>query len=97
MVVRDGVDGRVPVTTLEAAAGLVGLELVPDPGVGADLPAFDPVAPLPIDDAAAAVIGAWYALGDEVLAQVGRRCSRLAVGADAVARALRPGRRPPRR
>lgn len=71
VVVRDGVDGRVPVTTLEAAAGLVGLELVPDPGVGTDLPAFDPVAPLPIDDAAAAVIGAWYALGDEVLARVG--------------------------
>ncbi len=71
VVVRDGVDGRAPVTTLEAAAGLVGLDLGPDPGVGTDLPAFDPVAPLPIGDAAAAAIGAWYALGDEVLTRVG--------------------------
>jgi hypothetical protein len=70
VVLRDGVDRRAPVTTLEAAAGLVGLDLAPDPGVGTDLPAFDPVARLPIGDAAAAAIGAWYALGDEVLAQV---------------------------
>ena len=95
VVVRDGVDGRVPVTTLEAAAGLVGLELVPDPGVGADLPVFDPVAPLPIDDAAAGSSGPgtpWATRCSPRLAPLfPARCPA------ACGRALRPGRRPPRR
>jgi hypothetical protein len=71
VVERGGRASRAPVTTLAAAAELAGVGLDPDPGVGVDLPPFDPTATLAVDDTAAAVLGDWYALGAEVLASVG--------------------------
>jgi hypothetical protein len=65
-------DRAAPITTLRAAAELVGVELRPDPDVGSDLPPFEPDAPLGVDDAAARAVGDWYALGDTVLARIDR-------------------------
>lgn len=64
--------GRVPgertaITTLHAAAAQVGVELTADPGVGHDLPPFEPEAPLAVDAAASRALGAWYRLGQGAL------------------------------
>jgi len=73
---------NAPVTTLAAAADLVGVALDPDPGVGHDIPAFAPDAPLPIDVAASRALAAWYAYGAAahaaLLAQHGDRYSMVA-------------------
>jgi hypothetical protein len=74
LVVERGGDVTVqPITTLAAAAELVGVDLGADFSVGTDTPA--PVAvdePLAIDDADARTLAAWWAFGrtviDEVLA-----------------------------
>ena len=57
----------VPVTTVAAAAAALGCELSSDPGVGHDLPPFDPESHLAIDAAASLALGAWYAFGQRVL------------------------------
>ena len=61
-------DGRVVarqlITTVRAAADLAGIEPVADPGVGADLPPFEPDAALAVDPDAADALGRWYALVD---------------------------------
>jgi hypothetical protein len=62
-----------PITTLAAAAELVGVDLGADLSVGTDTPAAVPVdEPLGVDDADARLLAAWWALGrtviDEVLA-----------------------------
>jgi hypothetical protein len=66
LVVEEG--GRVVerqlITTVRAAAALTGNEPVADPGVGHDLPPFDPDAPLDVDPDATDAIGRWYALVD---------------------------------
>jgi hypothetical protein len=54
-------------STLAAAAAWTGLELTPDPGVGHDLPPFEPDAELAVDTAAARALGTWYAFGQRVL------------------------------
>src|SRR5256885_14329888 len=39
----------VPIKTVRAAADFLGVDLSSDPGVGSDLPPYDPDAVLPID------------------------------------------------
>jgi hypothetical protein len=58
----------VPITTLRDAAGIVGVELSADPGVGRDLPPFQPDVALEVDERASLALGEWYAFGAEVLA-----------------------------
>jgi hypothetical protein len=60
--------GEAPITTLTDAAAFVGVELQRDPGVGRDLPAFEPERFLPVDERASAVLAAWFRFGDAVLA-----------------------------
>ena len=57
----------IEITTVRAACEALGVEPVADPGVGADLPPFEPDARLVIDGASAAVLAAWYAFVDDVL------------------------------
>jgi hypothetical protein len=56
-----------PITTLRAAAAFAGITLSADPGVGHDLPPFEPDATLPVDRDASLAIGAWYGLGQQTL------------------------------
>jgi hypothetical protein len=55
------------VTTVRAAAGFLHVDLSPDPGVGHDLPPFEPDRDLAVDASASLALGAWYALGQGVL------------------------------
>jgi hypothetical protein len=72
----------VPLTTVRAAAGEVGITLDPDPGVGHDLPPYEPDAPLAVDITASRALGAWYAFGAAVHAELSaRHGERYAVGA----------------
>lgn len=63
----------IPITTLPAAAAFVGVELSADPGVGHDLPPFEPEDPLDVDRDASLALGAWYAFAQRVLDQLGDR------------------------
>ncbi len=65
-LVRDPGDS-IPITTLPAAAGFVGVELSPDPGVGHDLPPYRPDEPLAVDRDASLALGAWYAFAQGAL------------------------------
>lgn len=56
-----------PITTLRDAAAFVRLALSPDPGVGRDLPPYEPDRVLAVDRDASLALGAWYALGHDVL------------------------------
>ncbi len=56
-----------PITTVSAAAQFLGVDLSPDPGVGHDLPPFNPDAELAVDREASLVLGAWYEYADQVL------------------------------
>ena len=58
------------ITTLRQAAELLEVPLDPDPGVGHDLPPFEPDAVLEVDASASRFIGEWFAFGAEVLARV---------------------------
>jgi hypothetical protein len=60
-----------PVSTLRAAATAVGVALSPDPGVGHDLPPFEPDIDLAVDAGASLRLGAWYRFGQEVLDGLG--------------------------
>jgi len=62
--------GTSPITTLRAAAAFAGVSLSADPGVGHDLPPFEPDATLPVDPDASQAIGAWYGLGQQTLAML---------------------------
>lgn len=59
--------GSTPITTLRAGAEFLGVELSPDPGVGHDLPPFAPDDDLAVDRTSSLLLGAWYALGQQVL------------------------------
>ena len=59
------------ITTLRAAAESAGVDLSPDPGVGHDLPPFEPDADLAVDAGASYQLGAWYRFGQEVLDGLG--------------------------
>jgi hypothetical protein len=56
-----------PITTLRAAAEFAGISLSADPGVGHDLPLYEPDVPLPVDRSASLALGAWYGLGQQTL------------------------------
>jgi hypothetical protein len=65
-IVREpGLD--IPITTLRAAAEALGVALSSDPGVGHDLPPFEPDVPLTVDVEASNALGRWYAFADRVL------------------------------
>lgn len=70
--------GGVAITTLRAAADRLGVALSPDPGVGHDLPPYEPDALLAVDPAASFALGAWYRFGQEVLDEL-RAGSTLAI------------------
>ena len=55
------------VTTVAAAGAFLGIQPSPDPGVGKDLPAFDPDASLDIDAEASLILGGWYAFAQRTL------------------------------
>jgi hypothetical protein len=62
--------GEARITTVRAGAAFVEVPLQADPGVGHDLPPFEPDRPLPVDATASRVLGEWYAFGTAVLAQL---------------------------
>jgi hypothetical protein len=72
------IDGRgivaggrgAPITTLRAAAAHVGIVLSRTPGVGSDLPPFEPDAELRVDAPATAALAHWYRFGSLLLAGV---------------------------
>ena len=72
LVLERGGDVRVaPITTLAAAAELVGVDLSAPLSVGADTPAQVPVDdPLAIDHGDAGVLAAWWAFGRTVIDEV---------------------------
>jgi len=59
----DGID----ITTPRAAGAFLGVELTPDPGVGTDLPPYEPDAALAVDVDASFFLGNWYAMGQTVI------------------------------
>ena len=63
-------DRSTAITTVRDAAAFVGVELTSHPPVGHDLPPFEPDRHLDVDAAASCSLGAWWALGDSVLATV---------------------------
>jgi hypothetical protein len=65
---RFGTAGGEAITTVRAAATVLGIEPSPDPGVGHDLPPYAPDAPLAVDPGASFALGAWYAFAADVLA-----------------------------
>lgn len=71
LVVEPGSSSRL--TTLVDAAAHVGVDLSPDPGVGSDLPPFDPDTPLIVDETASLALGEWYAFGQATLDLLGGR------------------------
>ena len=66
------------ITTVAAAAAFLGIEPSPDPGVGHDLPPFEPDAPLAIDHGASLALGGWYEFAQRTL---GRLATDLPEGA----------------
>lgn len=68
VVERGGAMTAAPMTTLAAAAELVGVDLEAEFSVGSDTPApRHPAAALDIDDGAARTLGDWWAFGREVI------------------------------
>ena len=72
-----GVDLEAPtgevvrVTTVAAAARFLGIEPSSDPGVGHDLPPFEPDADLQIDAEASLALGSWYRFAQQALDRLG--------------------------
>ena len=63
-----GPEVDIAITSVRAACEALGIEPLANPGVGKDLPPFEPDAPLAVDAASAAALAAWYAFVDDVLA-----------------------------
>ncbi|HET6954184.1 MAG TPA: hypothetical protein VFI47_27720 [Acidimicrobiales bacterium] len=71
VVEHDGALVSTPLTTLAAAADLVGVDLAADLSVGRDTPPLaDPSAPLALDAGAVRALGDWWGLGATVLDEV---------------------------
>jgi hypothetical protein len=71
VVERAGDAVAAPLTTLGAAADLVGVDLAADLSVGAETPPLaDPAAPLAIHPPSVRWLAEWWALGAEVLDEV---------------------------
>src|SRR3954470_14735106 len=60
----------IRIETVRSGAAFLGIEPQPDPGVGHDLPPYDPDATLLVDPEASLALGAWYALGQEALDRI---------------------------
>ena len=58
------------ISTLRAGAEFLGIELTSDPGVGSDLPPFQPDRELEVDVDSSLALGQWYSMGQSVLDQV---------------------------
>jgi hypothetical protein len=71
IVCTPGREARI--TTVRTAATIVGVELQPDPGVGRDVPPFEPDRALTVDVAASRALAGWYAFGAAALAQLRAR------------------------
>ena len=65
----------VRITSLQAAAEFLGVPLSCDPGVGSDLPRFDPASNLQVDRSSAFALGTWYSFADRVLAALSHEVS----------------------
>ena len=63
-------DQAAPITTLRDGAAFVGIELSPDPGVGRDLPPYEPDVGLAVDEQASLALGTWFAFGAAALARM---------------------------
>jgi hypothetical protein len=67
LVVQVGTTARTaPLVTVRDAARAASVQLVADPGVGAELPILEPDRPLEIDAAACFALGEWYGFGASV-------------------------------
>src|SRR4051794_18357515 len=62
--------GAITITTVRAAATFLSVPVSEDPGVGGDLPPFEPDKALDIDPKSSIALGAWFSFGDEVLASI---------------------------
>jgi hypothetical protein len=72
VVVRGVLIGRrpgamIPLTSLRAAAQHIGIDLTPHPGVGSDIPPFDPDADLAVEEQASLALGTWYRFAQNAL------------------------------
>jgi hypothetical protein len=65
----------IAITTVRAAAEFLGVPVRADPGVGTDLPPFEPDAPLDIDTESSIALGRWYWTGHQALGALGIRVS----------------------
>lgn len=72
-------DTDVPITTVRAAAELLGIALSPDPGVGSDLPPFTPDEQLAVDAEASLWLCSWYGFGSRHLENLAHRLTEGAV------------------
>ncbi len=63
----------IDITTVRAAAEFLGIPLQADPGVGSDLPPFEPDAALDVDAASSLALGSWYWTGQQTLDALGVR------------------------
>lgn len=72
--------GAVTISTLPAAAAFVGVELSADPGVGHDLPPYEPGGTLVVDRDASLVLGTWYAFSQQVLDELRNAWSAGTIG-----------------
>lgn len=82
---RNGATDTATITSLAAAADFVGLTLAADPGIGSDPPPLGDVeAPLGVEPAPSAALGAWFGFSAAVLDELrqglnadGRECSEV--------------------
>jgi hypothetical protein len=63
IVEADDSERSVAITTLRAAAAFLDLQLSADPGVGHDLPLYQPDVDLDVDEPSSQWLGRWYAFG----------------------------------
>ncbi|HLM64873.1 MAG TPA: hypothetical protein VK306_11285 [Acidimicrobiales bacterium] len=71
VVERSGFTTSAPITTLAAAAELVGVDLGLEFAVGGSTPPMaEPAAPLGVDDEAARAVADWWAFGQSVIDEV---------------------------
>jgi hypothetical protein len=63
----------IAITTVRAAAEYLQVPLLADPGVGSDLPPYEPDAPLDVDAESSLALGSWYWTGQQALDALGLR------------------------
>jgi hypothetical protein len=68
------------ITTVREAAAFLGADVSAEPGVGQDLPPFEPDEDLAVDVAASLALGAWYGFGQDVLDHLQATMPAVAIG-----------------